>query len=200
MTTTAQPRARGRSKPKSADAAQETTQRPSRARKATPPQPPATTAAPAATATAPKPSATATEAEAAAPQPQKKAEKQRARTARASRRETAPQLAAGQPGQAAEVSETERVTWHEVPMPHVKVPVVHMGSSDAQAAVQRVRWTTRTVMSAIPIPRPGPTRLLYYGGVGALAVFGVLEWPVALAAAAGVWVATRARRTAVVAG
>ncbi|WP_344611532.1 hypothetical protein [Dactylosporangium salmoneum] len=111
---------------------------------------------------------------------------------------TEPQHA--EPGHPGAESEIARVTWHDVQMPHVKVPVVHMGPSDAQGAVQRVRWTTRTVMSAIPIPPPGPTRLLYYGGVGALAVFGVLDWPVALAAAAGVWVATRARRTVAVAG
>jgi len=33
---------------------------------------------------------------------------------------------------------------------------------------------------------------MYYGGVSVMAVFGVLEWPVAAAAAAGVWVASRA--------
>ncbi|WP_432971413.1 hypothetical protein [Dactylosporangium sp. CA-233914] len=167
MTTTAQPRTRGRSQPKSTDAAQAATRRPSRARKATEPPAAAKTAEPEAPAKAAEPEAAAKPAE---------------------------------PERAAEGPETERVTWHEVPMPHVKVPVVHMGAADAGSAVERVRWTTRTIVSAIPFPRPGPTRLLYYGGVGALAVLGVLDWPVAVAAAAGVWVATRGRRTATVAG
>jgi hypothetical protein len=84
------------------------------------------------------------------------------------------------------------VTWQEVPMPHLKVPVVHMPKPNVQSTIANARWTGRTIMSAIPQPK----RLLYYGGVGALAAVGVLEWPVALAAAAGVWVATHERRTA----
>ncbi|GAA3266093.1 hypothetical protein Dvina_40685 [Dactylosporangium vinaceum] len=64
--------------------------------------------------------------------------------------------------------ESELVTWQDVPVPHVKVPVLHM---------------------AVPQPK----QLLYYGGVGVLATLGVLEWPVAVAAAAGVWVATHSR-------
>ncbi|MEV8516844.1 hypothetical protein [Dactylosporangium sp. NPDC051484] len=87
--------------------------------------------------------------------------------------------------------ESELVTWQDVPMPHVKVPVVHMRKPDVRATLANVR-TGRTVTQ--------PRHLLYYGGVGALAALGVLEWPVALAAAAGVWVATRERRTPATAG
>jgi hypothetical protein len=43
---------------------------------------------------------------------------------------------------------------------------------------------------------PPMERLVYYGGLGAAAVIGVLEWPVAAAAGAGVWVATRGRSRA----
>ncbi|MEV8517370.1 hypothetical protein [Dactylosporangium sp. NPDC051484] len=75
--------------------------------------------------------------------------------------------------------DSELVTWQDVPMPHVKVPVVHMRKPDVRATLTNVAQ---------------PRHLLYYGGVGALAALGVLEWPVALAAAAGVWVATRERR------
>ncbi|GAA3451803.1 hypothetical protein [Dactylosporangium matsuzakiense] len=64
--------------------------------------------------------------------------------------------------------ESDLVTWQDLPVPHVKVPVLHM---------------------AVPQPK----QLLYYGGVGVLATLGVLEWPVAVAAAAGVWVATHSR-------
>jgi hypothetical protein len=40
---------------------------------------------------------------------------------------------------------------------------------------------------------PEPRRVVYYGGLTALAALGVVEWPVAAAVAAGVWVASRAR-------
>lgn len=55
---------------------------------------------------------------------------------------------------------------------------------------QQTRWTARTVRSFLP----PADRLLYYGGLGALAIAGILEWPVAAAAGAGVWVATRGQR------
>jgi hypothetical protein len=83
-------------------------------------------------------------------------------------------------------SESELVTWQEVPMPHVKVPVVHVAGPAARSVLMNVRWTARTVAFAVPRPK----QLLYYGGVGVLAALGLLEWPVAIAAAAGVWVAT----------
>lgn len=88
--------------------------------------------------------------------------------------------------------ESELVTWQEVPMPHVKVPVVHMAGPRARSVVTNVEWTARTVASAVPQPK----QLLYYGGVGVLAALGMLEWPVALAAAAGVWVATHSGQRA----
>ncbi|MER7008782.1 hypothetical protein ABT297_37865 [Dactylosporangium sp. NPDC000555] len=92
-----------------------------------------------------------------------------------------------QPVRAANTPETESelVTWQDVPMPHLKVPIVHMHRPDVRATLANV---------------PQPRHLLYYGGVGALAALGVLEWPVALAAAAGVWVATREHRTPATAG
>lgn len=40
---------------------------------------------------------------------------------------------------------------------------------------------------------PQLPRLLFYGGVAALGVAGLVEWPVAAAIAAGTWVASRAR-------
>ncbi|MBB6476328.1 hypothetical protein [Sphaerisporangium rubeum] len=41
---------------------------------------------------------------------------------------------------------------------------------------------------------PPPERMLYYGALGALAVFGLVEWPVAAAIGAGTMLAQRARR------
>ncbi|MFG2041523.1 hypothetical protein [Dactylosporangium sp. NPDC048998] len=100
-----------------------------------------------------------------------------------------------EPARAGRAPESELVTWHDMPMPHLKVPVVHMHVPDVRSTLANVRWTDR-ITPAMRQPR----QLLYYGGVGALAVLGVLEWPVALAAAAGVWVATHQRRTPATAG
>ncbi|GAA0744225.1 hypothetical protein Drose_18460 [Dactylosporangium roseum] len=58
----------------------------------------------------------------------------------------------------------------------------------AESALAQAKWTARTLASAVPLPEP--RRLLYYGGIGALAALGILEWPVAAVAAVGVWVAT----------
>ncbi|MEV0132532.1 hypothetical protein AB0H83_29230 [Dactylosporangium sp. NPDC050688] len=77
-------------------------------------------------------------------------------------------------------------------MPHIKVPVVHVAGPVARSMVTNAEWTARTVASAVPQPK----QLLYYGGVGVLAAVGMLEWPVALAAAAGVWVATHSGQRA----
>jgi uncharacterized membrane protein (DUF4010 family) len=38
-----------------------------------------------------------------------------------------------------------------------------------------------------------PRRLVYYGALGAMAVVGAIEWPVAAAIGAGVWLASRTR-------
>jgi hypothetical protein len=51
----------------------------------------------------------------------------------------------------------------------------------------RVAGAARTLM-------PSPEQLLYYTGLGAAAVMGVIEWPVALAVGAGVAVAQRSHR------
>jgi hypothetical protein len=47
-------------------------------------------------------------------------------------------------------------------------------------------WAAQTLRIYLP-PRE---RMAYYGGLGLMAVIGVLDWPVALAAGAGVWVAS----------
>ncbi|GAA2596108.1 hypothetical protein GCM10010399_28370 [Dactylosporangium fulvum] len=58
----------------------------------------------------------------------------------------------------------------------------------AESVLAQAKWTARTLAAAVPLPEP--RRLLYYGGIGALAALGILEWPVAAVAAAGVWIAT----------
>lgn len=75
-----------------------------------------------------------------------------------------------------------------VPVVHARIPVPVEGVPGA--VVAQTRWTLRTLRTFLP-----PTeRLLYYGGLGVMAVAGVLEWPVAAAVGAGVWVASRGGR------
>ena len=53
-----------------------------------------------------------------------------------------------------------------------------------------------SVTLRLPLPDLGAIRgrrLLWYGGLGALAALGVLDWPVALVAGAGTLIATRSR-------
>jgi hypothetical protein len=77
-----------------------------------------------------------------------------------------------------------------LPVVHMKVPNPAASIPGADAMVAQTRWVAQAVLSYLP-----PTeRLLYYGGVGALAIAGILEWPVAVVAGAGVWVAGRAQR------
>ncbi|WP_433605951.1 hypothetical protein ACQP2P_28750 [Dactylosporangium sp. CA-139114] len=133
----------------------------------------------AATQTAPQP-ATGTR-----PEPTIKAEPE-------IRPEPAAQRGGKETGEASQPSGAHLVTWQDVPVPHLKMPVVHIERPNDWSVAQRARWTADALKSAVGEPKP--SRLLYYGGVGALAAFGVLEWPVALAAAAGVWVATHQRR------
>ena len=79
-------------------------------------------------------------------------------------------------------------------MVHSRVPVLRVNAAAARPVVAQARWAAQALMSNLPPPE----RLLYYGGLGLAATVGVLEWPVAAAAGAGVWVAsrTRARRAA----
>jgi hypothetical protein len=55
--------------------------------------------------------------------------------------------------------------------------------------VAQARWAAQALLANLP-PRD---RLLYYGALGVAATVGAIEWPVAAAAGAGVWVAMRGR-------
>ncbi len=79
-----------------------------------------------------------------------------------------------------------------VPLVNVRVPVLSAHVPGGDMARQQTMWAAQTVRSFLPPAE----RLLYYGGLGTAAVIGALEWPVAVAAGAGVWVATRTRRQA----
>ncbi|WP_433356660.1 hypothetical protein ACQP25_21020 [Microtetraspora malaysiensis] len=70
--------------------------------------------------------------------------------------------------------------FHRPHMPHVEMP--HMSRQEVGHAVDVARSFL-----------PPPERVIYYGGLGALAVFGVLEWPVAAAIGVGTMLAQRGR-------
>ena len=65
-------------------------------------------------------------------------------------------------------------------MPHVPMPHVNR---------QEVGQAVDTAKSFLPPPE----RIAYYGGLGALAVAGLIEWPVAAAIGVGILIAQRAR-------
>ncbi|GIH48484.1 hypothetical protein SAMN05421833_11187 [Microbispora rosea] len=68
----------------------------------------------------------------------------------------------------------------EMHLPHVGMP--HISGRDVGHAMD----VARTFL-------PPPERIMYYGGLGALAALGILEWPVAAAIGAGTLIAQRAR-------
>ncbi|GAA5059118.1 hypothetical protein HNP84_008709 [Thermocatellispora tengchongensis] len=74
---------------------------------------------------------------------------------------------------------------HRPHMPQMRRPQMRMPHVDTEPARKAVR-NARTAM-------PPPERIAYYGGLGALAAFGVIEWPVAAAIGAGTVIAQRAR-------
>ncbi len=65
--------------------------------------------------------------------------------------------------------------------PHLHLP--RMTTAPAERAVRAAR-------SALP----APSRLVYYGGLGAMAALGAIEWPVAIAIGVGTAIGQRVRR------
>jgi len=79
-----------------------------------------------------------------------------------------------------------RVSLPRVGVPHVSVPRVNVPRPSRQEVTQ---------LAAVGVSYlPSPERLVYYAGLGALAVVGMIEWPVAVAIGAGTVVAQRAGR------
>ncbi|MFI7707323.1 hypothetical protein [Nonomuraea sp. NPDC049480] len=74
----------------------------------------------------------------------------------------------------------------EVRLPHVGMPHLGMPRISKQEMGHYVD-VARTFI-------PPPERIAYYGALGALAVFGVVDWPVAAAIGAGTIIAQRGRR------
>jgi hypothetical protein len=74
------------------------------------------------------------------------------------------------------------VHWSKVPLVPLRVPVLR-----PTAVLAPTRWTARTARAI----RPSTERAIYYGGLGGLAVTGVVEWPFAAVMGIGVWLASR---------
>ncbi|MEV0195360.1 hypothetical protein [Nonomuraea sp. NPDC050691] len=73
-----------------------------------------------------------------------------------------------------------QVRMPRIPLPHVPLPKISRQEVGHAADVARAML-------------PPPERVAYYGALGALAVMGVIEWPVAAAIGAGAIIAQRAR-------
>ncbi|GGP12565.1 hypothetical protein LDL08_19040 [Nonomuraea glycinis] len=74
----------------------------------------------------------------------------------------------------------------EVEMPHVPMPHVPMPHISKQEFGHYVD-VARTIL-------PPPERVAYYGALGALAIFGAIEWPVAAAIGVGMAITQRGRQ------
>ncbi|WP_214102596.1 hypothetical protein [Acrocarpospora catenulata] len=101
--------------------------------------------------------------------------------------ETKTQPAKGTAGKTAAMEEEELLALN-LPMVSLQVHRPHMPHMDTSWA-ERAMETGRKAM-------PPPERLIYYGGLGALAVIGAIEWPVAAAIGVGTMLASRARAAA----
>lgn len=75
----------------------------------------------------------------------------------------------------------------QLPVPTVGMPVRPPSVPDVKAVTARARQAAQAAQASLP----PADRLLFYGGVGVMALGGVLEWPVALVAGAGLWVCSR---------
>ncbi|BDT92290.1 hypothetical protein [Nocardia sputorum] len=106
-----------------------------------------------------------------------------------------------EPARAVPDTETEPPTKSDTPATaraRLRVPVPTVGMRMARVPLPPGPRTVATgVSSATTAVRnrvPDRESLLYFGGLGAAAVTGLVSWPVAGAIGVGVWVAEHARR------
>lgn len=97
-----------------------------------------------------------------------------AKTAESTRKDTAPET---QPAKT-QAHEGAGLHLHTRTL-HPPVPIPYLTRDDVQS-------TARSATSRLP-GRPSGKDLLFYGGLGAMAVAGALEWPVALAVGGATW-------------
>lgn len=80
-----------------------------------------------------------------------------------------------------------RRTTMTVPVVNMRVPLLSPRVPDVGAVTAQTKWAAQAVRANLPPVE----RMVYYGSLGLLASVGALEWPVAAAVGAGVWVAGR---------
>jgi len=78
-----------------------------------------------------------------------------------------------------------------VPVPTLGVRSIHLAAP--RAVMTGAMHGAAGVSDAVRDRLPDSRHMLYYGGLGALAAFGVLSWPAAAAIGSGVWIAEHAR-------
>jgi hypothetical protein len=86
------------------------------------------------------------------------------------------------------------VRWGHVSVPvpvGVHVPAPHLPELHVRASAQNAAKRTAFGLGVVRANLPRPRQMVYYGALGGLAAVGAIEWPVAAAIGAGVWVATR---------
>lgn len=107
----------------------------------------------------------------------------------AKRRDTTSASPSIDTGTPAAPSEEQTLT---IRLPFLTVSVARPAGHPATTPSQGAPRSTPTI--ELPVPGAGSApRLLYYAGVAALGVAGVVEWPVAAAIAAGTYIASRSR-------
>jgi hypothetical protein len=79
-----------------------------------------------------------------------------------------------------------------IPLPNVRIPAPTLPRLPLPSQ-HTVVMTAYRVGDTVRKNAPTGDELLYYGGLGALAVFGAIDWPVAAAIGAGVWIARHHR-------
>lgn len=72
---------------------------------------------------------------------------------------------------------------------HAKLPIPYLTPNDIAANAH----TAGSKLPSLPA-MPEPKRLAFYGGLGALAIFGAIDWPVAVAIGAATVIARGGRR------
>src|SRR5258707_14448912 len=95
------------------------------------------------------------------------------------------------------MAKSAETTQHETPTRdgaglHLHMRTLHPPVPIPYLTKEEVTGTARAAAERLP-DNPLAKDLVFYGGLGALAVAGALEWPVALVVGGGTWVGRRGR-------
>lgn len=139
----------------------------------------------------PPPEAGSADTESRRQSPQRRGSRSSPATSAATRGETAAtgrkttRSAAGSAG--ANESTLLRRSSVKVPVVNMQLPMLTPRVPTVGPAVAQTKWAVQAVRANLP----PADEMIYYTGLGVLTVAGALEWPVAAAVGAGVWIAGR---------